>query len=356
MGGSIRHATLRNYVNAVCRLHKSRELPSPYGAQTDYISIVLKAVKKYESVANRREMIHDEMIHYMERVRPSLRIDSSDAAIIDWIFLGRFTGYRGIEWCQETLKDFEKIEDKLWSGPLSYAFIEEDFQFFTDEKVHIPNHTITADSYPSIGYVMIRYKKQKNDRNMEVIPYMKDADNPAFCPVRAAHRIFLRARRLGAPQDEPIAVFLKSEGQYAGERCFITKDLVADFLRRVAQKVYNMKDSDPALQRWSTHSIRVTACNLLHRQGFSDTYIQTRLRWSSNTFLMYLRNTLYSASQHTKALHISANNLPRITTVYDEVRMPTGDVCLVNSSSAASALPRHRGLEELEQVLHARAA
>ncbi len=46
----------------------------------------------------------------------------------------------------------------------------------------------------------------------------------------------------------------------------------------------------------------LTAANLLHRARFSDAYIKNRLRWQSDTFLMYLRNTFYTAGQHTKAI------------------------------------------------------
>ena len=300
-------------------------------------------------------MIHDEIIHYMEKIRGTYQEDSVEAAIIDWIYLGRFVGYRGIKWCQVGLKDFKKILHPLWKGPISYALTEDNFQFFTADKVHVPTSTITEASYATISYVMVRFKKQKNDRNYEVIPYYKDTDNPAFCPLQAIHRALMRARRLNAPSDEPLAVFHKPSGQYAG-RCFITKDEVAKFLRMVAMKVYKMKKTNKALQRWSTHSIRVTACNLLHRQGFSDSYIQTRLRWASNTFRDYLRNTLYSAAQHTKALTIPQNNLPRCTGSYETIRLPGGGQCLINSSSAADAVPQHRTMEELEQVLHARAA
>jgi hypothetical protein len=56
------------------------------------------------------------------------------------------------------------------------------------------------------------------------------------------------------------------------------------------------------LLAWSCHSIHVTAANLLHRARFSDSYIKNRLRWRSDTFLMYLHNTFYTADQHTKAI------------------------------------------------------
>ena len=62
------HATIQNYVKAVAALHKDRDLPSPYSAPDDYITIVLKAIKKFEKQPDRREMIHDEMIHHIEKM------------------------------------------------------------------------------------------------------------------------------------------------------------------------------------------------------------------------------------------------------------------------------------------------
>ena len=47
-----------------------------------------------------------------------------------------------------------------------------------------------------------------------------------------------------------------------------------------------------------------------YREGKSDDYIQTRLRWLSRTFLNYLRNTIHAALQHNATMDISADNLP----------------------------------------------
>ena len=46
----------------------------------------------------------------------------------------------------------------------------------------------------------------------------------------------------------------------------------------------------PIVSRWSTHSIRVGACNILFGAGESDHVIQFRLRWKSMTFMNYFRN------------------------------------------------------------------
>merc|ERR1712032_1211587 len=91
-------------------------------------------------------------------------------------------------------------------------------------------------------------------------------------------------------------------------RKFITDTDANAPLRHAAHKVMGIPLGDPELDRWSTHSIRVTAANLLHRQKFSDSYIQNRLRWKRDAFKVYLRNTFYTADQHT--LYISESNLP----------------------------------------------
>ena len=56
------------------------------------------------------------------------------------------------------------------------------------------------------------------------------------------------------------------------------------------------------------HSIRVTAANLLYRKQLSDNYIMTRLRWISNAFIVYLRNTVHSADEHSKATSIKLSS------------------------------------------------
>jgi hypothetical protein len=349
----IRHATIRNYVKAATTLHRDRDLPSPYGAPIDYISLVLNAVKKFEKQPNRRDMIYDEMVHHLDTISSNYEADSLEAALIDWIYLGRFVGYRSIEWCQTTQKQYLKIDHPTWDGPKSYAFIADDFQFYN--KLKQPVHDPTNVSIDDIDYVTIRFRKQKNDRNYEVIPYLKDYENPTFCAVRAALRIRQRAQRLKVPLEEPIGVFQSQKGKYKNQRCFLTASHVALLLQAVARTVFKLKHGDKSLQRWTSHSIRVTACNLLHRQGYSDTYIQTRLRWRSNAFLDYLRNTLYTAAAHTKALHIPSNNLPTLTMAYTTINHPAGGTALTNSSLGPE-LQRFREHEEIERVMHASAA
>ena len=104
-------------------------------------------------------------------------------------------------------------------------------------------------------YVNIRFKNQKNNRNFEIIPYAKDFKNPSLCPVCAALRIIQRAIRLQVPAEEPIGCYFALTGKHKKSRCFITADL-----RATAIVTFGIKRTDKkALERWSSHSIRVTA-------------------------------------------------------------------------------------------------
>ena len=98
---------------------------------------------------------------------------------------------------------------------------------------------------------------------------------------------------------QPLALYRDNT---TGKRRLITASQTATFLRHVAHKVFDIPTGHKDLLAWSCHLIRITAANLLHRARFSDSYIKNRLRWRSDTFLMYLRNTFYTADQHTQAI------------------------------------------------------
>ena len=152
----IRYKTLKNYLNAAIKLHTQRSghqggqkverLPNPHNAKVDYIDIVLKAVRKYEAMPNRREMIYDKMVAKMLKRQANLSPDSVEAALIDWIILGRYAGYRCSEWCQETQTLYSEINHPLWVGPTAEAFVAEDITFYDSSQRPINNlASITID-------------------------------------------------------------------------------------------------------------------------------------------------------------------------------------------------------------------
>jgi hypothetical protein len=79
-------------------------------------------------------------------------------------------------------------------------------------------------------------------------------------------------------------------------------------MRNIAAAVYQLSfdKHKEELQRWSSHSLRVGACVILHSMNFSTTQIQWLLRWRSDSFKVYLRNTALLSDQQHQALDQAA--------------------------------------------------
>ena len=307
-GSRIKLRTIRNYLTDVEGLFAATKTNLMIVEDINYIKIVLDAIKQYEKVPDRRYMIEDSMVIWLyKEAQKESNIDSGLSAIVDWIILGRYTGFRKSEWAQSTLSSFERIE--TWEGNPPLAMILSDFQFLGPNQERLSVRALydqglqLEEAAKLVEHVNIEWRHQKNGDHGQKVMYSRDRYNPKYCPTLAALRIAWRALRLGVPSDEPIGVFIHKK-----RRRFITDTMVAKVLRLAAKEVLNITDPDE-LKLWSTHSIRVTAANLLHRERFSDSFIQSRLRWKSNSFLVYLRNTIYAAGQHC-TIKISDTNLP----------------------------------------------
>ena len=336
-GIRIKLGTVRGYIKAATKIMSAGWSlgcdMNPRNSPVDYVDILFKAIDKYEKVPKRSAMIYDDMFYDMLAETRGTHPDGREAAIMDWLILGRYTGARASEYCQSTLSKFAEIDLPRWEGPRAYAFIAQDFTFFDDGYRPLPAITADMDS-TSVRYVRIRWRWQKNGDHGESIPYERDDVLSDFCPVRAALRIYQRALRLGVPPLHPIGVFRASKRAPRGRRYQFVRSAedIQDFVRASAARVFGFRPGSADVESWTSHSPRVTACNLLHRQHASDSYIKQRLRWRSDTFMVYLRNTVYSASRHRQTLHISANNLP---TLYD---------------GAGAEVPRIRPADEEDEI------
>ena len=74
-------------------LHADRGLTSPSLADVNYIKIMTNAVKKYEAVPKRKEMISDSMFYYIVALSKCASDDSFIHAVVNWITLGCYTGF-----------------------------------------------------------------------------------------------------------------------------------------------------------------------------------------------------------------------------------------------------------------------
>ena len=88
LGQSIRSRTISNYLKAVYNLFDARHLSYRPLLETDYIDIVLKTVRDYESVPNRRNMISDPMIRWLVIEAKKHHTDDAFCSTVNWILLG----------------------------------------------------------------------------------------------------------------------------------------------------------------------------------------------------------------------------------------------------------------------------
>jgi hypothetical protein len=256
------------------------------------------AIKKYETVPKRKEMISDSMFHDLAKLASCASEDSLVRMITDWIALGCYTSFRKSEWCSYNHDIYATIDDSNWGdGPNALPIISEDFSFASISGQHVHNVDTTPDN--NITFTTLCFGKQKNNDNGQTLTYWRRSDLHWMCPKQASLNIIRPVRRLGLPANSPAAVY---HDPTTGNCHLITALQVAIFLRHVAHKVFDIPAGHRDLLTWSCHSIPITATNLLHRAWFSDSYIKNRLRWRSNMFLIYLGNTFYTADQHTKAI------------------------------------------------------
>eukprot|EP00574_Skeletonema_japonicum_P010876 CAMPEP_0201722480 /NCGR_PEP_ID=MMETSP0593-20130828/6852_1 /ASSEMBLY_ACC=CAM_ASM_000672 /TAXON_ID=267983 /ORGANISM="Skeletonema japonicum, Strain CCMP2506" /LENGTH=373 /DNA_ID=CAMNT_0048213445 /DNA_START=70 /DNA_END=1188 /DNA_ORIENTATION=- len=268
----IKSATIVGYVGAVNALHAQRDLPKPTTAcgAADLVQPLLTSLRSYESVPNRREMIYDNMFQLMLKTSRLSSPDSLDTTILDWIILGRVTGARKSEWCQDS-QTVKLTSPNIFNVPQQpLAFILRDFTFM-DHHHRLIQPTSPA-AFESAASVTIEWRFQKNNDNGEKIPFARDSKHPSICPVLAALRICLRAAQLNLPADAPLAIYCPSSSTTSTFE-YITSAQVTAYLRRTAQAAFGLKPTDPMLKKWSCHSIRVTAAHLLHRANLSDSYI-----------------------------------------------------------------------------------
>ena len=197
--------------------------------------------------------------------------DSLEASLIDWFILGMYTGMRKSEWCQDRYLLQKNGQVLLNRDHSPSAFILDDFQFEQANGYQCNNNRLA--SLHNVSLVEIRCRYQKNGNNGEILSFMCNTKNPSRCPVQAALRIRDRAIRLGVPPHLPIAVFKNSKGYSQ----YVDDFHVTQLLQFRAKQVYNITNSDD-LARFTTNSIRVGACVLLHETNQTPDFIKARLR------------------------------------------------------------------------------
>jgi len=257
---------------------------------------LLKEQKRYETLPSRRLPLTPAMIFVaVTTLAEGASSLSKLRAFANWIAAGRLAGFRAQEFTQEKVDTIQYYVTPD-GQKIARSFTRNDIVFL--DKDNNPIELGTDDS--SITAVELRYEIQKNRENNQKISYSRNTKYPKYCMVQNMIEICNRANQLGQPNHLPINVYQDEDGVTR----YMTGDDVTELIRVIAKKVMpNLSDEE--LELYSCHSLRVTACVLLHEAGKDGTYIKLRLRWKSECFQIYLRNTATIRAQHTEALELA---------------------------------------------------
>lgn len=313
---SIKVATIEQYLLAassfICQFsgvdfRKDRPTDSHMGS---ILRPVLRDLKKYESVPDRREP-YDPLMHRAARLfAAQFPPDSLACALTDGFEQGYCAGYRLSEWAQPAglSNPITPQLNHLEGMPIrTRALVPADFRILTTSRHRAAGLAILSHNLAQIAKMWIKFRTQKNGQHGEEKLFARNPTLGGFCYVSSAYRALSRFQRLSildprlSPSVTPLSVYWWPSTSSVK---LITATDIESFMRRLACAVYHLHPVRDAkdISRWSSHSLRVGACVALHAMGFSALDIQWILRWRSTAFMVYLRNVAILAIRQYQAL------------------------------------------------------
>ena len=133
---TITSGTIKRYLSAAAELSRLANMLNLcldiMGNRSRYINDILKELKRWECVPNRREPVTKEMVEYIISKGKSMSNDDPDniySAMVDWLVLQEQIGRRRNEWAQDRtyLKKHKDIQRNFDGSPA--AFIMKYFEF-----------------------------------------------------------------------------------------------------------------------------------------------------------------------------------------------------------------------------------
>jgi hypothetical protein len=166
-----------------------------------------------------------------------------------------------VEWCQykepKTAADIHRATDPQRT---IYAVTAENIVFKDNynRPIFAPPEAIPLRT---LGGVEIKWDIQKNGDHGEHRLFTADQSFPQFCTARSTHIIVLRARRLGQPNNLPLAVYQHFPG--SKRPSYFTKASVTQAFKALAMSYYGLPKGDIWL-KYTPHLLRVGPCVILH--------------------------------------------------------------------------------------------
>ena len=282
----------------------------------DPIQKVLNEYKRFERIENRREAWTVEMQLRLDAKVAAMDWEGADdsiaAAIADWTALGLSTGIRRSEWVQPNKKhnDLDQAEVKEKTDIIG-AFLIEDWQFYDTRGRKITHDQALLVGVEGIGKLKITWRTQKNGQNGESKTYLRNLKNPNLCAITRGLSIVARFKRVTGSTTSPtvpLAVYRDLEDCTG---YLLYADQVTELIRVVVCEVLGLdpiKDAEE-LSRYSTHSLRVGACQILYAAGFHAHEIKMLLRWRSEAFMTYLRDIAWVARKQIDAMNAMEDDI-----------------------------------------------
>jgi hypothetical protein len=223
---------------------------------------VLKEVKCWEYMPNRREPLTVDMVLYqLLQVREG-QPHSEIAAMYDWCLFSLYSGNRLTEWAQ---KDGTQIVLNI-DGTPSWGISTFWGHMSRERALRHPHlvHTIN-----------VTWRFQKNGNNGEKKTFVRIFDNRNLCVVSALLRIAQHWKDLRLPDNHPLVVYT-TDGTATGSVKLIRESNINTTLQQAARGVYQITNDDD-LGCFTSHSIRVGACVALHAADISSLDIKHAL-------------------------------------------------------------------------------
>jgi hypothetical protein len=264
------------------------------GKTATAITAILKELKRWEMMPNRREPLTVDMTKWLGRQGDSTSPYSLAASLGDWCIVGMYVGPRLTEWAQDDSGNITLTRAKE-----PKAFCIGDIEYFGENRRRMTLHY--AHQHPQLVHTAnITFREQKNGDDGAKRTIVRDFGNPSLCAVSAMLRITQRWSDLHLPTNQPLSCFTV-DGTVDGNVHNICASHIERGLQAAARAVHDVKVAED-LARFTSHSIRVGACVALHAAGISALNIKHALRWKSEAFMEYLRNLPLQAQRNSRAV------------------------------------------------------
>jgi integrase len=319
----VRASTVKGYAKQINALFEMRNLRAPItiGSKACPNYVLIYNAEKEEDIAKRRKPITAEMAARIIKKGKNAPFLSKEALMSDVTVLNREAGCRAAELLQTT--PFKVDQHEYPSGKkVNKAMGRSWFRAYDkyDREIKDP-----VRDRRRVAYIIITWKIQKNRRNGEETYFYKNEKCGDLCVINAILNMLQRAQMLGQSDLDPMCVYKDSKGRTR----YLTRQETTNYIRSIAKEV-NPHITKADLAFFSCHSFRVWAAILLHEAGKNGDYIKIRLRWVSEAYRVYLRNTKQTARLHSVAItsneeeiKFSLTNLP--DTLTDDQHWITDD-------------------------------